>query len=145
MMALMAIMILCSAATCTVSGDDDDRFDNYDNEEQLAATSWKAVYFSDGYEWLDTEDYGCDFTITFFQNEYQATFTERVYDGRVSTRDHIYQGQYSAQYNTIHCYDGSSSNESIRIDITRTGNGQMETTVNLVSIGERYTVRMLRK
>ena len=43
MMALMAIMILCSAATCTVSGDDDDRFDNYDNEEQLAATSWKAV------------------------------------------------------------------------------------------------------
>ena len=84
----MGIMILCSAATCTVSGDDDDRFDNYDNEEQLAATSWKAVYFSDGYEWLDTEDYGCDFTITFFQNEYQATFTERIYDGRVSTRAH---------------------------------------------------------
>ena len=145
MMALMAIMILCSAATCTVSGDDNDRFNNYDNEQQLVGTSWKAVYFNDGHEWLDTEDYGCDFTITFFQNEYQATFTERVYDGRVSTRDHIYQGQYSAQYNTIHCYDGSSSNESIRIDITRTGNGQMEATVNLVSIGERYTVRMLRK
>ena len=47
MIALMAIMILCSADTCTISSDDNETFYDGNSDMQLRGTSWKAYSFND--------------------------------------------------------------------------------------------------
>ena len=129
MIALMAIMILCSADTCTISSDDNETFYDGNSDMQLRGTAWKAYSFNDNSDWYTPDIYGCDFSIHFYEYGYEARFSKQVDEGNVKSRDNLYQGKYAVQGRSISCYDGNEDKESIRIEVVRTNNGQMTATI----------------
>lgn len=140
-MALMAIMIICSAATCT----NDDEYDgNIDNLLNIWETSWKASHFWDHDMWVTAYDYRHNLTITFHNTTYEAHYNGPTYDseGRfISGQTSYYAGDCRVRDRYIYCYDGRSNDERLRFEVIRYNEFEIEANVYVAKRNE--TVRVI--
>ena len=152
MMALMAIMLLCSAMTCSGGDDADDRYSG-DGYLVLRGTTWESTSWQITNQWYSDYEGGHKLTITFHDATYEARFNHADIDSNgnhTSGGTHYYGGNYElsdtfiAEKYNIHCYDGSSNDERIRFEVISQGSIRLEGNVFFPRLGETYRVVMMK-
>lgn len=145
-MALMAIMIICSASTCT---NGDDEYDGHiDNLLNLWDTSWQATHFWDYDMWVTPYDYAHRLTITFHNTTYEARYDGPTYDSNgqfISGQTSYYAGDCRVRDRYIYCYDGRSNDERLRFEVIRFNEFEMEAKVYLAKRNETVRVVLNRQ
>jgi len=156
-MALMAIMLLCTAMTCS-GGDDSDNRNSNDSYLELRGTTWESTSWMAANQGYSDSDGKKTLTITFRDATYEAwldTYKTGTPDNHTAETTLHYGGDYElsstfmAGKYYIYCYDGNGDNESIRFEVFSQGSSQgfnrMEGYVYFPKLEETYRVVMVKK
>lgn len=142
LLALAAMMILCTAATCS-AGDDELYYNSHDGSLNVWGTTWEATSFQENGSWRTAYDSGRSLRIVFRNTTYEASYA--THNNGSSGSSHsvgssYYGGDCEVQGRYIYCYDGNSRNERIRMEVIRIGLREMEANVYLPSRNDSFRV-----
>ena len=151
-MALMAVMLLCSAMTCSGGDDPDERYTN-DGYLELRGTTWESTSWQTDGQGYSDYDGAQKLTITFSDATYTArleSYSTGAYGTQTSGPSHHYGGNYELSSTIIagkyyiHCYDGNGGDECIRFEVMSQGSVRMEGKVYFPTLGETCRAVMVK-
>ena len=149
-MALFAIMILCSAMTCSGGEELDERYTS-EGYLELRGTTWESTSLQSANQGYNEYEGRKTLTITFRDGTYDArleSYTTDAYGNHISGPMYYYGGNFELSDTFIegkyyiYCYDGTSKKESIRFEVMSHGSVRMEGYVYFTTLDATYRVVM---